>query len=480
MTAIDTMTRAQAVERLKAINERLLELQKKYRTSKAEDTEIAELGAELEALRDHVEALDRQDNIRRAEIAQAAGEGGAGLRIERGSVDGCFDPGAGRDIVAERIRGGQRDSALRQLEKSVTAGLPARSAEVVERLVEDTPEHEASWVARWVADTGSPEYRSCFAKLLLHGEQRAGLEWTPAERGAFERVSRLKAEQRAMSLTDSAGGYLVPFQLDPSINIVNAGSINPLLQIASVKAVVGDVWHGVSSAGVVSEWLAEAAEASDATPTLAEPEIPNYKASTFVPFSVEVAGDAVNFLGELSKLMNDGMLQLLNVAFTTGSGVGSPTGVITALSGTPSVVNTASGGTLAASDIYAVQSALGPRWQANARWVANLNVLNVLRQEETSNGALKFPSLQNDPPTLLGRPAHELSNMDSTIAAGKNLAVYGDFSQYVITQRVGSSLELIPHLFGTNRRPSGQRGAWLWARYGADSINDAAFRMLVA
>ena len=70
--------------------------------------------------------------------------------------------------------------------------------------------------------------------------------------------------------------------------------------------------------------------------------------------------------------------------------------------------------------------------------------------------------------------------MAAAIAANNNLLVYGDFSQYVITQRVGSSLELIPHLFGANRRPTGQRGAWLWARYGADSINDAAFRMLKA
>ncbi len=236
-------------------------------------------------------------------------------------------------------------------------------------------------------------------------------------------------------------------------------AINPLLQIAAVKTVVTDVWHGVSSAGVVSEWLAEAAEASDASPALAEPTIPNYKASTFVPFSVELQGDAVPLLNEVSKLMNDGMLQLLNTAFTTGSGVGNPTGIITALTGTSSVVNAGTSGTLAASDVYALQSSLGPRFQGNARWVGNLAVLNALRQVETSNGALKFPSLQTDPPTLLGRPAHELSNMDNTVAAGKNLLVYGDFSQYVITQRVGSSLELIPHLFGTNRRPTGQRGA---------------------
>ncbi|MGD1257708.1 phage major capsid protein [Mycobacterium seoulense] len=369
---------------------------------------------------------------------------------------------------------------MRGLERAVKGGLAERAAEVVERLLDNGTDVERSWVSRWVTDTGSEHYRSAFAKLLLHGEQRAGLEFTPAERAAFDRVTRLKTEQRAMSLTDSLGGFMVPFELDPAIAITNAGSVNPLLQIAEVKAVISDIWHGVSSAGVVSEWLAEAAEASDASPTLAEPTIPNYKASTFVPFSVEVAGDAVSFMSEIGKLMNDGMLQLLNAAFTTGSGIGNPTGIITALTGGSSVVNTATGGTLAASDVYAAQSSLGPRYQGNARWVANLAVLNALRQMETSNGALMFPSLQNDPPTLLGRPAHELSNMDNTVVAGKNLLVYGDFSQYVVTQRVGSSLELIPHLFGANRRPTGQRGAWLWARYGADSINDAAFRMLVA
>jgi HK97 family phage major capsid protein len=335
-------------------------------------------------------------------------------------------------------------------------------------------------VSRWVTDTGSPEYRSAFAKLLFHGEARAGLEFTGAERAAFDRVSRLKSEQRAMSLTDSSGGFLIPFELDPTIAIVNAGSINPLLEISRLVHSVSDVWHGVSSAGVVSEWLAEAAEADDASPALAEPEVPAYKASTFVPFSVELQGDAISLLDQVGRLMSDGMTQLLNTAFTTGAGVGTPTGIVTALTGTSSVVGTATGGTLTAADVYAVQSSLGPRFQANARWTFNLAVLNALRQMETTNGALKFPSLQNDPPTLLGRPAHELSNLNGNVAAGQPLGVYGDFQNYVISQRVGSSVELIPHLFGANRRPTGQRGVWMWARYGADSINDAAFRLLTA
>jgi hypothetical protein len=32
----------------------------------------------------------------------------------------------------------------------------------------------------------------------------------------------------------------------------------------------------------------------------------------------------------------------------------------------------------------------------------------------------------------------------------------------VIVDRLGSTLELVPHLVGSNRRPTGQRGALLW------------------
>ena len=81
-------------------------------------------------------------------------------------------------------------------------------------------------------------------------------------------------------------------------------------------------------------------------------------------------GDAPTLVSEIGKLLSDGMLQLLNVALTTGSGTGSPTGIITALTGGSSVVSTATADTLVAADVYAVQSSLGPRWQANARWAA--------------------------------------------------------------------------------------------------------------
>lgn len=464
-----TYTREQAVERMEQLHARITEIAGKHRTSRADDQEFADAQVEFADLERQVETLDRS-----AAIARAAGGGYGELRIERGSIQPYT-------TSHTTVSSATRDAAMRTLERSVKAGLPARSAEVVEGLVDSGPEASRSWVQRWVTETGAPEYRSAFAQLLLHGEARAALQWSPAERESFERVTRLAAEQRAMGEgSGPAGSYLVPWELDPTVILTSGGSTNPLMQIARVVASYSNSWHGVSSAGVVAEWLDEAAEASDASPTLAEPTVPNHKLSVFVPFSVELAGDAVDLMGQLGRLMSDGAAQLLNAALTTGSGVKQPTGIVTALAGAPaSVIAAETGGTVTSADVYRTQNQLPPRFQANARWAGNLSILNALRQFETQNGALRFPSLQTDPPTLLGRPVHELSNMDNTIAAGSNVLLYGDFSDgFVISQRVGSSVELIPQVFGENRRPTGQRGVWLWARYGSDVVNANAFRLL--
>jgi len=51
--------------------------------------------------------------------------------------------------------------------------------------------------------------------------------------------------------------------------------------------------------------------------------------------------------------------------------------------------------------------------------------------------------------------------MDGTLnaATADYALISGDFQQYVILDRVGATIEFIPHLFGaTGRRPTGQPG----------------------
>jgi HK97 family phage major capsid protein len=469
------LTYSQCGTRLRAIEARLVGLSAKHRLSRADEAEHNRLADESLRINAHRQRLERG-----AELARGAGGGRYRLEGEGDGVAPYADND--RDTDRDNDRGldrGLRSAAMNRLDSSVKNGLPAGGAEVCEQLITTGPDVERSWMARWIRDSGNPDYKSAFAKILMHGEQRAGLEFTPAEREAFTRVTRLKAEQRSMSLTDTAGGYLVPFEVDFAVNLTSSGSINPLLEISRVISTVSDVWHGISSSGVTSEWLGEGSEAADATPALNEPAIPAYKMSAFAQYSVELQLDAPSLLEELGILLSDSATQLLNTALTTGSGSFQPRGVITALAGTSSVVNTATGATLVAGDVFNLQSSLAPRFQGSAQFCASLNVWNMLRQLVTGS-VLTFPELRDDPPRLLSRNANELSNMDTTVASGKNIIVYGDFSQYVVTRRVGSIVEPIPWIMGANNRPVGKRGVWFWSRWGADVLVPNAFRVLTA
>ena len=60
-----------------------------------------------------------------------------------------------------------------------------------------------------------------------------------------------------------------------------------------------------------------------------------------------------------------------------------------------------------------------------------------------------------------------------------NVAVVGDFANYVIAMRQGLSIEPVPMLMGvTNQRPTGQRGFFAWGLWGADVTVTQALRLL--
>jgi HK97 family phage major capsid protein len=116
----------------------------------------------------------------------------------------------------------------------------------------------------------------------------------------------------------------------------------------------------------------------------------------------------------------------------------------------------------------------------------NLDVMNEIRTfSSSSNGTYYTVDLTEGYGfRVLGRPAYENSNFaEFTGTTGaSNILVVGDFSNYVVYDRVGSTLEYIPHLFSTgNGRPTGQRGWIMWFRTGADMVTSATnpgFRLL--
>lgn len=69
--------------------------------------------------------------------------------------------------------------------------------------------------------------------------------------------------------------------------------------------------------------------------------------------------------------------------------------------------------------------------------------------------------------------------MDGTLtgSAADSTVVSDDFSQYCIVARVGTSIEIVQNVFGTNHRRTGQRGLYMHFGVGADCLIPDAFRL---
>lgn len=387
--------------------------------------------------------------------------------------------GAGNRVT---VRNDGLDEGRRSIDAAHQSGsLPDHAAENATRLIDEGSLIERTMASQWATAAGDPAYARAFAKIAADPE-RGHLLWDADEQRSYQAVAQVKANLRGMSLTDNAGGYMVPLVLDPSIMISNSGTTNSVIDVARVVSTVSESWQGVTSAGVTAEWKAEAVEAADGTPTLASVPVPVHFGSAYVPYSYEIGDDVPGFVGELQKVLLDAAVNLAATAYTTGTGSGQPKGFIKALDGSASEVAPTTPETFAAADIYKLIEALPPRFRRNASWQANLSVLNLIDAFETTNGAKKFPDVFGSPPRLAGKPVVENSDMDGVWDTGATadnfvLAV-GDFNEFIIASRIGATMDFIPHVFGANGRPTGERGAHLWFRTGSDVSMVNAFRLL--
>jgi HK97 family phage major capsid protein len=303
-------------------------------------------------------------------------------------------------------------------------------------------------IARRVIATSSKEYSREFGRYLATKGQVVGPEML-----------------RAASLTTTAGGFAVPVILDPTVILTSPGAVTPIRQIARVEQVVGNTWEGISSTGITAAFSAEATEASDNAPTLAQPTANVEKAQAFVPMSIEVAEDWIRIQAEMAKMLVDAKNRLESTKFLNGAGHTSnvPEGLQT---GATAVVTTATTAVFAVADLYTLENALSPRFKENASIVANRGIFNKVRQFDTAGGASLWVQLQEgQPERLIGYPKYEWSDMSTAATSGTWIMTIGDFSNFVIVDRIGMNVEFIQHLFGTaNNFPTGQRGLYCYWR----------------
>lgn len=465
-------------ERITEIDARLADLDAEY-AGELMPVEIREEWNQLGAERDEHATTVAELKRRRELLRSLAGNPNA---TERAAVEApAFVPRRGVEIYdMARVRAESRDedeyrtrlhdNARRAIERAafpLDAGSREKIQDHVEGLLARVDDRHGTLAKRILA-TGNPAYDRAFGKVLLQGVHTLTSE-----------------EQRAMSVgggspAGSEGGFAVPFQLDPTVILTSDGSLSPLRQIARVEQITSKTWQGITSSGVTVTRSAEGAEAGDESFTIDQPEVSPTRVIANVEFSAEIDQDWSQLRNEISRLLMDAKEREEDSSFVVGDGTGNnPSGVVATLAASSEVLDA---GSFGVDDLFSLESALAVRFRSRARWLANKRVYNDIRTGAFgSDGADLWVRLASGQPSeLAGYPAHEASAMADPDTAGNRYLLFGDFSQFLIVDRLGMTVELQPHVLGsTNRRWTGQRAIVAIWRNSSLVLVDNAFRVLV-
>ena len=191
--------------------------------------------------------------------------------------------GRGSAEVAGELRA-RAPSAIEKM-----AGADDKVRQAATTIIENFDDKNGS-LARQALVTSSPAYLRAWSKMARNQSH-----------SLTDDESRALDEMRAMSLTDANGGYLVPFQLDPTVIITSAGSRNDIRQFARRVVATGDKWHGVASGAVAWSWDAEADQVSDDSTTFTQPTVDLYQGCRVVPISIEALEDEANVTAEVAR-----------------------------------------------------------------------------------------------------------------------------------------------------------------------------------
>lgn len=435
----------------------------------------------------HVEKLDRLDKkiralgdqIRKQQIRDAADQPAATIPPEPAPGAGPGDhlkPGQRRPGPDPTAVQRQAHNAVERLSRHGQINT-ADADRLSSLVVQDVFGTDAAYIAA-VAD---PAYETAFAKALLHGSA-ASLRMETVETDAMRATLRA-AEIRAAY---NGGGYAaapigvgggtlpLPITVDPTVQLTGGGTISPLRQDANVITISTPTYKLGTSAGMTAEFAEEGEEVADSTPEIDPAEIRPERAHAFGEFTIEAGQDWSTIQTNLVTMLQEAKATLEATKFLAGAGetAHEPQGLLTDATEFISESNT-----LTLGDLIAMQDDLTPRYQPGARWYGNLATRNQIDQLVAQADPAQA-KVTDDTGSILHRPYRETSDLPAA-AAGQACLIYGDLLKaFRIVDRVGMSIEVIPHMMGANGRPRGVRGLYAIWRTTSRVVDPAAVRVL--
>jgi len=270
--------------------------------------------------------------------------------------------------------------------------------------------------------------------------------------------------------TDAEGGFFVPEQFinqvirDPG---VPGSQLRPLCTVIRVSSKDGYVPTMGSATWAA---IAEEAAYSDQTPTVGQVAFALEKSGGLVKVTRELLDDsAINLPALLTQVFQESAGRFEDVGIISGNNTTQYAGI---MSDTDVAFYTMAGSTsVVVADLIGTFYALNAQHRANSTWVMKSAINSLINQiQVTGNGVTGIANITTAPAAfILGRPVVDTdvtSGLGGNITSTEKIAIFGDFRQYYIFDRVGFTIRRNDSLYMENdqvgffasRRGDGQVG----------------------
>ena len=246
---------------------------------------------------------------------------------------------------------------------------------------------------------------------------------------------------------DANGGYLVPEEYDQRLIDVLSEE-NVLRPLATTITTSGEHKINIAATKPAAAWIEEGAPLTFGDATFDQIVLDAHKLHVAVKVTEELLYDnAFNLENYLIEQFGKALGNAEEDAFLNGDGTHKPKGL---LSSAKTSVTTAAAD-LKADELVTLVYSLKRPYRKTAAFIVNDQTLASIRKLKDANGAYFWqPSYQmGEPDRLLGYPVYSSAYMPS-IAAGKTVIAFGDYSYYNIGDRGTRALQELKELFAGN------------------------------
>jgi HK97 family phage major capsid protein len=302
--------------------------------------------------------------------------------------------------------------------------------------------------------TQKKEYRPAFEAYLRFGvagvKERYPKDWKTLSEG-----------------TDTAGGFLVPVDLQTSIirKQMAMTAVRPnARKITTGKDRVqwprrtyntDDKWTSAARVTWTGELPASATTHRITDNVYGLSDIPVHMAMASAPISNSLLEDnAYDVEGDIAMVLAEAHALGEDTAFISGSGVAQPYGLTTTIDATNYISSVVSGttSTLTADGLIDLYFGVPAQYRANSKWIMNsgtMKIVEKLKDEQSRylvqslvNGSLASPVFD----TIKGKPV-SIDEFMPDVAADAYPILYGDLAGYLIVDRVGYSVQRLTELY---------------------------------